>query len=254
MIFDLFGMLLLFKVKRRKAMKENKFSTYLLIGAGEIILVVVGILIAIQIDDWTRDLEQVREEREIYQLIIADLKKDSILLGRYYSGYTSYLDTYFALNEAAKGSGQFTGFLPDYIVSNVEFNTVTKNNHEISIDQLRDGQAREAINSYFQGVNICIQAKDEFNKLVELKTRPYFLNEHEVFNNSIVFNHEDRTFPPFLGVSTIDTTKLATVIKEPAAIALISQLRMSIGFYLSSIERSINRNAELISTLESKLK
>ena len=211
-------------------------------------------MIAIQIDDWNRDREQVREELDIYKLIIADLKKDSVLLSRYYEGYTSYLDTYFALNEVAKGTGQFTGFLPDYIVSNVEFNTVTKRNHEISIDQLRDGQAREAINSYFQGVNICNQAKDEFNKLVELETRPYFLNEFEVFDNSTVFNQEDRTFPPFLGVSTIDTVKLQSVIKEPSAVALLSQLRMSIGFYLSSIERSVKRNAELIATLESKLK
>ena len=87
-------------------MKESKFSTYLLIGVGEIILVVVGILIAIQIDDWNRDREQVRDEREIYQLIIADLKKDSVLLSRYYAGYTSYLDTYFALNEKAQVSSQ----------------------------------------------------------------------------------------------------------------------------------------------------
>lgn len=245
-------MLLLRKI-RRSAMKESKFTTYLLIGLGEILLVVIGILVAIQIDDWNRDRELVREELETYELIIADLRKDSILLGRYNEFYRSYLDTYFTLNEIANGNGYFGGLITDHIVSNLAFNTVTQNNHGASIDRLRDQEVREVINSYFQDMNFCNHAKEEFNKLIERETRPYFLKEQEVFNNSVIFNREDRTFPPMLRVSTLDTLKLRKVISQRTAISLISQLRMSLGYYLISVEESIDRNVELIALLESKL-
>ena len=234
-------------------MKENKYMTYLMIGIGEIILVVVGILIAIQIDDWNRDRELEREELETYQLIIADLKKDSVLLKNYHEYYSRYLDTYFALNQISKGNGYFAGLSSDHIVSNIQFNAVTQKNHEISIDRLRNKEVRESINSYFQSMNLSVYATEEFNKLIERETRPFFLKDLEVFDNQVVFNEEDRTFPPFLGRSTIDSVKLKATLGHPKAIPLISLLRMSIGFYLASIERSIAGNAQLIQILESKL-
>ena len=48
-------MLKLFRKIRKKMLTENKFSNYLLYSVGEIILVVVGILIALQINNWNQD-------------------------------------------------------------------------------------------------------------------------------------------------------------------------------------------------------
>ena len=234
-------------------MKETKWGTYLLIGIVEIALVVIGILIAIQIDDWNRDRELVREELDIYHLIIADLKKDSILLSQYSTFYQNYLDTYFALNDLSQGNGYFSTLLADHIVSNVAFTPVTQENHLASIDRLRNREVREIINSYFQDMSYCNHAKEEFNKLIAQQTRPFFLQEQEVFNNRVVFNTDDRTFPPILGVSTLDTIKLKKVMRNPIAVSLLSQLRMSMGFYLASLEKSMSSNAQLIRTLESKL-
>lgn len=53
-------------------MNENKFTTYLLYAVGEIILVVLGILIAVQIDDWNEGRKQLDEERATIQ----DLQKE----------------------------------------------------------------------------------------------------------------------------------------------------------------------------------
>jgi hypothetical protein len=45
-------MIKLFKRIRQQLLKENKFSKYLLYAIGEIILVVIGILIALQVNTW----------------------------------------------------------------------------------------------------------------------------------------------------------------------------------------------------------
>ena len=51
---------------------ENKFSKYLLYALGEIILVVIGILIALQINNWNQN----RQERDVEKTVLAQLKED----------------------------------------------------------------------------------------------------------------------------------------------------------------------------------
>ena len=236
-------------------MKESKFTTYLLYGVGEIILVVVGILVAVQIDDWTRDREQERDEVEVYQLIVEDLRRDSILFHRYQAISALYLDTYYKLNYHPLGEIKGLDSIPiDLVVSNIEFNPVTQNNHQASIDKLRNREVREKINVYFARLNTIKQATQEFNSLIEKSSRPYFLLENDLFKNEEVFNQQDRTFPPFRGVSVMDPTKFQAVMTDEKFKPMISVLRMGIGYYLANLERTIEENHGLIASLESKLK
>jgi hypothetical protein len=243
-------MIRFFRNVRKKLFAENRISRYLLYAFGEIILVVVGILIAIQIDGIYRDWELADEERDNYKLVIADLRRDSTLFAAYQKQYTGYLDTYFKLNAIEQGEGSFKGLLPDLLVSNIEFNPVTQNNHQSSIEKLRDVEVRDKINNYFRRLNQVRQANVEFNDLIVRESRPFFLKETNILDNSKVFDDSDRTFPPFRGVSTVDTTRLKQVMPHPYFLPIISQLRMSMGFYLVSLERSIKENSELIQTLE----
>ena len=55
-------MIKLFRNIRRKLVGENKVSKYLVYAFGEILLVVVGILLAIQFNAWTTK----NKEREKY--------------------------------------------------------------------------------------------------------------------------------------------------------------------------------------------
>lgn len=54
----------------------NKFSRYLTYGIGEIVLVVIGILIALQINTWSTEREQHKQEVYILHRLSADLTKD----------------------------------------------------------------------------------------------------------------------------------------------------------------------------------
>ncbi|NQZ44749.1 MAG: hypothetical protein HRT65_10595 [Flavobacteriaceae bacterium] len=62
-------MLKFFRRIRQSLLSENKFSKYLLYALGEIILVVIGILIALQINNWNTDrLDRDRERFLIQQM------------------------------------------------------------------------------------------------------------------------------------------------------------------------------------------
>jgi hypothetical protein len=73
-------MIKFFRKIRQKLLSDNKFSKYLIYAVGEIVLVVIGILIALQINNWNEK----RKSREAVKIaiegLIADLKKDTLQL------------------------------------------------------------------------------------------------------------------------------------------------------------------------------
>ena len=69
-----------FRKIRQKLISENKVSKYILYAIGEIALVVIGILIALQINTWNENAKQQQKEIEFLKGISADLQKDSTAL------------------------------------------------------------------------------------------------------------------------------------------------------------------------------
>lgn len=65
-------MIKFFRRLRQKLLEENRFSKYLLYAFGEIILVVIGILIALQLNNWN----EVQKLKETEKIILADLKSE----------------------------------------------------------------------------------------------------------------------------------------------------------------------------------
>lgn len=67
--------------KTRKQMAEdNRFIKYWRYAIGEIVLVVIGILIALQINNWNEKRKALKFEKEILYLIDQNLTRDSVLL------------------------------------------------------------------------------------------------------------------------------------------------------------------------------
>ncbi len=67
-------MIKFFRKIRQQSLTENKFSKYLLYAIGEVILVVIGILIALQINNWNNDLENKKIEQNIIQNLNLEFK------------------------------------------------------------------------------------------------------------------------------------------------------------------------------------
>jgi len=67
-------MLFFLRKVRKKLMKENKITSYLLYAIGEIVLVVVGILIAVRIDHWNDERKERKKEAFLVAEIHAEMK------------------------------------------------------------------------------------------------------------------------------------------------------------------------------------
>ena len=97
-------MLRFFRKIRQRLVTDNKFSKYLLYAVGEILLVVIGILIALQGDNWNQE----RQERDEESLLLSGLREDLIVDNEYFrkriDDANRFIEYIIALREADKGN------------------------------------------------------------------------------------------------------------------------------------------------------
>ncbi|MFC2148991.1 DUF6090 family protein, partial [Bacteroidota bacterium] len=73
-------MIKFFRRIRQQLLTENKFSKYLLYAIGEIVLVVIGILIALSINNWNEENKRNSLKSTYIKSLKSDLENDIIFL------------------------------------------------------------------------------------------------------------------------------------------------------------------------------
>ncbi len=106
-------MIKFFRRIRQKLLTENKFSKYLIYAIGEIILVVIGILIALQINNWN---ENQKTEAKIKNSLVAlrnDLIQDTVLIKK----RLPFIIEQYQLNESLRARVAKTNATVDTLIN-----------------------------------------------------------------------------------------------------------------------------------------
>ena len=69
-------MIKFFRKIRQRLLTENKFNKYLLYAIGEIVLVVIGIMIALQVNNCNQSRKQLNNEIQMYSELYDDLNSE----------------------------------------------------------------------------------------------------------------------------------------------------------------------------------
>ena len=85
-------MIKFFRHIRQSLIMENKTSKYFKYAIGEIILVVIGILIALQINNWNEKRKTEAKTQEYYHQLLDDLNKDIEFANKTIEQFTAYLN------------------------------------------------------------------------------------------------------------------------------------------------------------------
>ncbi|MDT0541100.1 DUF6090 family protein [Croceitalea sp. P059] len=112
-------MIKFFRKIRQRLLTENKFSKYLIYALGEIILVVIGIIIALQINNWNEQLKTRKSAaaqlRQLYQYVSNDLT----LLNTLNTNVTSNLTSCQKLSEQFQLVKPFDSLSTSYLIDNL---------------------------------------------------------------------------------------------------------------------------------------
>ena len=95
-------MLRFFRQIRQRYLAENRFSKYLLYAVGEIVLVVIGILIALQINTWNEERKFRQQQYGLLRDLAADLKANLQELEEGRETNRLFLDEYRSLSKAIR--------------------------------------------------------------------------------------------------------------------------------------------------------
>ncbi|MCS5491322.1 DUF6090 family protein [Algoriphagus limi] len=75
-------MLRFFRIIRKKLMEQNKVRRYILYAIGEIFLVVIGILIALQVNNWNENRKNQEKEQKLLKALLQEFESNWEILNK----------------------------------------------------------------------------------------------------------------------------------------------------------------------------
>ncbi len=157
-------MIKFFRKIRYDLMEKNKTGKYLKYAVGEIILVVIGILIALSINNWNENLKNKKLETSYLKRIYEDLDNDLLQFERTIKLAQERNKRVLFLEQAIKHS-QLVNKSSDYFVKSIVYANYTYrpaiSNH--SFEELKSSGRLELINNEDLRVSIAKYYDLEFN-------------------------------------------------------------------------------------------
>ena len=167
-------MIKFFRKIRQNLLTENKFGKYLLYAIGEILLVVIGILIALQLNIKQENISNQNKIDKYLSLLLKDLEKDKTSVLKcieFDSLKVKNINRYIDSNGLMLNNStlRFATYMENITIHNTTYKSIRSNN---VFELIKDIEIQKAISEYYSYA----ESVRDFEQL-ELNTQyAYFLN------------------------------------------------------------------------------
>ena len=205
-----------FRKNRKKLADQNKFLQYSRYAIGEIVLVMIGILLALQVNNWNQSRLKTVEANDYLMRLSEDLKSDTLYLANELKASIRETDSLSLFLELMY-KNQNTHFefmrllkLSDWNPRNVHIqdNTFLEMNSSGKFDLIQSDELKTAILDYYsdrdfadEHIGVTIQhGFDMFMKVYPQLTRYYNyeeLKQHDIFGKNDWVWINDTSNPSF---------------------------------------------------------
>jgi hypothetical protein len=194
--------------KRRNLIAKGNLKSYLAFGGGEILLVMVGILLALQVNNWNEGRKMIKEETKYLQRIYSDLEIDSSYFSRRIIQSNQEIQNYYKfIHESYKEVKtkeeyaaliQLTWFGSEHLT--VQNSTFLEMIHAGKLDLIRNDSLKTSINKLYTRYEAVGKHLKEFNEysvslLTEwaklIKDSRYRPRNADLFDEPFMFEADD---------------------------------------------------------------
>jgi len=180
-------MLKFFRNIRKTNLQEGKIVNYLKYAIGEIILVVIGILIALSINNWHQEVQNRNLELRYISDLINDLRKDSTNLQGVYSEALRTSRAKVAISKFFDQPDHPIDSLPEYFryqwdpykIFSPSTSTIDEMKSSSNMDIIRDDLLRKQIVSIYYTYELFLQDESLYRE----STREIFARAKEGLRN-----------------------------------------------------------------------
>ena len=142
---------------------ENKTGKYFKYAIEEIMLVVIGILIALQINNLNEQRKEYNREQEIFQNLIQELRADSLSYDQNLKTLQSIIKLHKQLFEIGVNNKENVIIeKPNFIRRTLFYNPITKENDPFIASKISNDEVRSEILTYFRNIKNMEESYREF--------------------------------------------------------------------------------------------
>lgn len=235
--------------------KESKVSKYLIYAIGEIVLVVIGILIALQINNWNESQKDIRLEQTFLIKLKSNLQDDSAL---YKDRIEQNMKIYNHLDTSLTILKNYTSFTTEdlqkhlrYIMFFHRFNTnkTTFDNLLSSgrLDVIRNDSITQELFLYYREIS---QNQESLAESIDAYSRNTFgpsLLEFDFIENSLDYFSKPMK-------SSFDLKPLQSYVENPTIVNHITYKMLLIKTIVNAYKRQITNAERIINRIDKELK
>ncbi len=240
-------MIKFFRHIRQRMINENRVSKYLLYAIGEIILVVIGILIALQVNNYNNELKLHKEEIALLQDLKVDLEMADEKIGKQIEWFRKSQDIHYRIYNESIGKDSFDSTMRYHdLIWTATVRNFIGESYTSKIGEIRDERMMRILRDYLWREDLALEAIGEWNDVKLNKVRP-FLDKNGLYDNEVAFNDEPYEFMT-MGKDgiVIDYQKLSELYGTQELDQLLYYLRHSASWCLHCMgkleDASVNLN------------
>lgn len=175
-------------IRQSIIMENSKTSRYLKYAIGEIILVVIGIMIALQINNWNENRKAQYKELILIKKIEQDLEVADSINKVGLQTLRKYQKLHKHIFEEIRGRASYDSslFYHDLWWYSI-YNPVISQNHSEDVSVLTNQSVREALNNYLKEELIILKAIENWDAIKINRIRP-FIDRHNIKDSDVIFS------------------------------------------------------------------
>lgn len=201
-----------FRQIRSSMLKENRVTRYLLYAIGEIVLVVIGILIALQVNNWNNHRNEAKEERSLLKDLNFEFSKNKEELVAVRHDYQKFISSTKALMDliAADSSVVQRSNVDSLISESINYYDYRPTQHVVdellSSGKLRLIRSDSLRSSLFEWASLLNEKEESWSTLDDFSQNMMmpFLTEHASLKNIDSYGFLNWEHPSKLESGTID--------------------------------------------------
>ena len=239
-------MIKFFRKIRQDLLRDNKIGDYLKYAVGEIVLVVIGILIALSINNWNESRKNDLKQALLVKNIIEDLRLDFIHINKsseQVSNQMNLIDDLISKIFDMKKKINYDSI--GLIRFSSDFRPISQRNHSESVSTLEDDFVRELIQDYFLKEDQVTDIFIEYVDIVHNKIRPYLSNVG-MHNLRSLYNQDSSN-------KKLEVPLNPIILEEQLVKVAFQQLLYERKLKTNSFEKLLNeikiKNQELVKSL-----
>jgi len=252
-------MIKFFRRIRKQLLTNNNFSKYLLYAIGEIVLVVIGILIALQLNIQTEQAKEKQATRELLTGIRADMQLEAERIAYLKDYYSAIMDGIQKMIRHHQGEETYPNDeLGQYFLATVEFRKFSKFNTNYQtlygsglLQEIEDQELAENIIRYYN-----VQFLEWSLEIYQQKALNFNFNQATCFEplDKLQAQANYVNIPDFrLDIQKGFKTDFGAFLKEPQVLNFLLDLLHQSGLVFGNLDAYKENNEDLSHRIQTYL-